>query len=388
MANQNILKFYGTKLDLKVDYSELYDFELSKVDDDYDISLLDLTNEITYTGLTFDSSCISGTTIDDLKPLTFLIGTGQTGNTCETVIRKRTEKGWTLDFVFNKENINWSGGTTFYYWGISGETNQSYFADNNLSFSFTNDGKVKWESYKYSGICDTVSGYSETYYISSGQTGVLCTNGTSTDFNLTFVFERYSEYNNCEIENEGGWNDLIRGPHAISYSGETGVTSTQIVTGYTTTNTISDWVTGGTITNEYIEELNKKWFNERTKRFGVLKIYLNGNRIYKLDDWEEIIPSYRESENEIVQIIGGGVDGYLPIHTGNTEFNILQVKYFEEPLKFPYVRHHYITSIKPNFNITECNSPCENDIVGFFNNGLLTELGDYIMTEDNNIIVY
>ena len=48
MASQNILNFYGTKLDLKVDYSELYDFELAKVDDDYDASLLDLTTEIEF----------------------------------------------------------------------------------------------------------------------------------------------------------------------------------------------------------------------------------------------------------------------------------------------------------------------------------------------------
>ncbi len=57
-------------------------------------------------------------------------------------IRKRTEKGWTLDFVFNRDGIDWSGGTTFYYWGISGETEQENYADNNLSFSFTDDGRV------------------------------------------------------------------------------------------------------------------------------------------------------------------------------------------------------------------------------------------------------
>ena len=390
MANQNILNFYGTKLDLKVDYSELYDFELAKVDDDYDISLLDLTTEINHTGLTFNSSCISGITLNNLKPLVLLVGSGQTGNQCDTTIQKRTEKGWTLDFVFNRGGLPWVSGSTFYYWGISGETNQSYFADNNLSFSFTSDGKIKWESYRYSGVCDTVSGYSESYYTSSGQTNnSLCTNGTSSDFNLTFVFERYSEYNDCEIENEGGLNDLILGPHAISYSGQSGSTTTQIVTGYTITNDIYDWITGETITHEYVEELNKKWFNERNKRLGTLKIYLNGNVIYKIKDWEEIIPSYRKSTNEIVQIFGGGTNGYLPIHTGNTNFTLLQVKYFEEPLKFPYVKHHYLTSIKPNFNISECNSPCDNtNISGFSDVGLLTEFEEYVITEDNNIIVY
>jgi hypothetical protein len=388
MANQNILNFYGSKLDLKVDYSELYDFELSKVDDDYDSQLLDLTTPISHTGLTFDSSCISGNTLNNLKPLVFLIGTGQTGNTCETVIRRRTEKGWTLDFVFNRDSRPWSSGATFYYWGISGETEEKYYADNNLSFSFTSDGRIKWESYRYSGVCDSQSGYTESFYISSGQTETLCTNGTSSDFNVTIVFERYNEYDSCDVENKGGWNDLILGPHAIPYTGGTGTTSTQIVTGYTNTTSISDWVTGGTITNEYVEELNKKWFNERNDRLGILKIYLNGRLIYKLKDWEEIIPSYRNSNNEIVQIYGGGTTGCNGIHTGDTQFILLQVKYFEEPLKFPYVRHHYITSIKNNFNIIECSTPCSEEITVFSLFGLLTEFEDYILTEDNNIIVY
>jgi hypothetical protein len=47
MANQNILSFYGSKLDLKVDYSELYDFELTKVQDNFNAQVLDFTTPIT-----------------------------------------------------------------------------------------------------------------------------------------------------------------------------------------------------------------------------------------------------------------------------------------------------------------------------------------------------
>ena len=35
MSSQNILKFYGSKLDLRLDTSELYDYELGKTDMDY-----------------------------------------------------------------------------------------------------------------------------------------------------------------------------------------------------------------------------------------------------------------------------------------------------------------------------------------------------------------
>ena len=29
--------------------------------------------------------------------------------------RRRTEKGWTLDFVFNRQGLDWSQGRIFYY---------------------------------------------------------------------------------------------------------------------------------------------------------------------------------------------------------------------------------------------------------------------------------
>ena len=383
MNRQNILNFYGSKLDLRLDSSELYDFELSKTQGDYNADVLDLTNEITYTGLTVDSSCYSGFTTPWVLPINELY----TGHTCNFKIKRRTEKGWTLDFVFDRNNIAWSGGTTFYYWGISGETNQSYYADNNLSFKFTNDGRIKWNSYRYSGNCDSTSGYTESYYISSGHTPVLCSGGTSSDFNVTITFDRYKHYQDCDIENEGSWNDLIRGPYPISSTGNSGSTTTQITTGYTITNDYSDWVTGATITNEFIEVLNKKWFNEKQKRLGVLKIYLNGKRIYKLDNWEEVIPSLRKSENDIIQKWGEGTTAYNTIHTGTNLFEIKKVKYFEEPLNFPQVKHHYLTEIKPNFNITECNEDCLDTLSGIFSNTLLTENGEDLITENNNDII-
>ena len=40
MNRQNILNFYGSKLDLKLDSSELYDYQLTKNEDDYDVNLL------------------------------------------------------------------------------------------------------------------------------------------------------------------------------------------------------------------------------------------------------------------------------------------------------------------------------------------------------------
>ena len=51
MNNQDILRFSGSKLDVKLDSSEYYDYELSKVEGDYNVGVLDLNSPITYESL-------------------------------------------------------------------------------------------------------------------------------------------------------------------------------------------------------------------------------------------------------------------------------------------------------------------------------------------------
>ena len=346
MANQNILSFYGSKLDLKVDYSELYDFELTKVQDDYNSQILDFTNSITYTGLTIDSTCLTGLT----TPFQVMVNEPYTGGTCDFTVRRRTEKGWTLDFVFSGNTSN----STFYFLGIEDDLVEKNYADNNLFFTFTSDNRIDWGAYHYSGYCTPDIGYAETYYTASGQTEPLCLGGISSDFNITITFDRYKHYFNCDVENQGGFNDLIPGPHAVPYSntGVTAVTSTQIVTGYTITNDFKDWITGGTLTHDYTEYLNKKWAEERDRRLGTLKIYLNGNPIYKVENFEEVIPSPRQSVNPMVQIWGSSSANYVT----------KKIKYYEEPLDFVHVKHHFKTEIEPYFNINNCVSPCIDNI--------------------------
>ena len=362
MNRQNILNYYGSKLDLKLDSSELYDYQLTTNEVDYDTDVLDLTTPITYSALTIDSSCLT-TPLNDQKPWVVPVNSRYTGDTCDFTVRRRTEKGWTLDFVFNRNSVNWSGGTIFYYIGVDGDTTYTNYLDNNLSFQFTNDGRVKWVSYHYSGYCNT-TGYTETHSLLNGQTPVLCVTGNTSDFNLTIVFNRYKEFTDCDLDNVGGFNNLIRGSHAVEFikplTGVTAMTSTQITTGYTITNTIEDWVTGGTITTEYVEELNKKWAEQRDMRLGDLKFYLNGNLIYTETNWEEIIPSYRD-EQTLIQSWGGG---YNYTYFGNTsktcEFNIKSALYYEEPLDFIHVKHNFRTLTGYTFEI--CNDPCVDDV--------------------------
>jgi len=73
----------------------------------------------------------------------------------------------------------------------------------------------------------------------------------------------------CEIENYGGYNDLILGPHAVSYTSPLSAsTANQIATGYTITNSYDIIVSGATPQYEFIEELNKKWAGEQHGRLG------------------------------------------------------------------------------------------------------------------------
>lgn len=470
MNSQNILKFWGSKLDLKLDSSEYHDYEIYKTDLDYDDAVLDFNTSITYptlkintTGLT-DASCVRNTislvefdnTINDsgytysaftwtltysgftnqllnsdiilqndvyqyldennnihllvidtfneslsnpynlqlsgltnytgftiytgftelsgvtgtsfsclnqlsgltsgeticcpqdpisnAKPWAYQINHGDGDDLCSYKIRRRTEKGWTLDFIFNRESLPWSEGNVFYYWGVRGENDVKNYADNNLSFSFTDDGRIRWQTIRYSGYCATDSGYTETYYTSSGQTPVLCLAGTSDDFNVTISFDRYKHYELCSIENDGGWNDLI--------------------TGRTLITNVYSWLTGETPTYKDIEVLNKSWAEERQRRLGVLTIYLNGRPIYKLKDWEEVIPSTRGYQ-PLIQSWGSGTELSGGIHNmGTSCFNFKRIKYFEEPLNFVRVRHHYLVDSKPFYNIVECNGTCADNVIG------------------------
>jgi len=54
MNRQNILNYYGSKLDLKLDSSELYDYQLTTNEVDYDTDVLDLSTSIVYPSLIID----------------------------------------------------------------------------------------------------------------------------------------------------------------------------------------------------------------------------------------------------------------------------------------------------------------------------------------------
>ena len=194
-------------------------------------------------------------------------------------------------------------------------------------------------------------------------------------YNITIVFERYVYFDTeCEIENYGGYNDLILGPHAVPYTPSlSAVTANQIATGYTITNSYDVIISGSTPQYEFIEELNKKWAGEQHRRLGRLKIYLDGVPIYKIENWEEVIPSLRNSVCQMVQIVGNNLTDYI----------IRRFQYFEEPLNFVHVKHHFYSLISPNYQITPCSSN-----IGDSDIGILQQDSSYIITSDGYTLIF
>ena len=458
MNNQDILRSRGSRLDLRLDNSENNDYELSHDNYDYNASVIDFNNEITYgslkinetlsgctnvrdtvtlteynapisgytysnlsfifqydefvnyfstTGFTYSdlilnndvftyegivdeihyfyisnfNESVTGTTITDfsttilpgkcvftedccvqdpilgVKPWSYQINHGLGDiepKYCDYIIDRRPEKGWTIDLVFNKGLLPWSDGGVFYYLGVKGETDPSLYGDNNLSFKFSDDGRIIWNvihyvtnptyvttttmvpNYtlgylRYETVVTTTCTDPGEFIISSGSTDVLSSICTTDDFNITIVFDRDLRLTDCSIPNVGGWNDLI--------VDETITNPWEVVELQESPNEV------------FTERLNVKWDEERYGRLGTLKIYLNGRPIYKLKNWEEVIPSTRGFQ-PFIQQWGGGVEGYNDIHNGDCNFNILGIKYFDEPMDFVHVYHHHITSIKPNYNIS------------------------------------
>jgi hypothetical protein len=114
-----------------------------------------------------------------------------------------------------------------------------------------------------------------------------------------------------------------------------------------------------TLSNEQ-EILNKKWADERQRRLGILKIYLNGRPIYKLENWEEVIPSERGVQ-PYIQSWGGGTGLMNNIHNGVSCFDIKSIKYYEEPLDFVHVYHDFIMRLN-QYDFDICGENCVDNV--------------------------
>ena len=358
MNTQNIKYFDYNKLKIKLDSSSYFDLTLRN--DEIDLYFLNLSTgmSINDVDLIFNSNCLSGITL----PLEFKINEQIITNTCNFKFENRYNEGWSFNIVFDKTNHNWSDGKVFFYSGIKNELDEVNFVDNNLSFSFTTDGRIIWKSIHYSGGCVNNT-FTKIPILFSGQTNPL---NVENIFDITITFKRNYTLYGCDLLNYGGVNDLI--------------------SGYTITN-INNVLTGATIDVDYVQTITNNWILERNNRLGQLKIYVNGKLFYLKTNWEEIIPTKRTSNNDIYNIFGGGTNNSGNIHSGNTLFNILRIKYWSTYLNYIDIyKQFYNNNLLYLSNNNTLN--CINEITGFFDNQIL--LGDYssLQTNDNNLITY
>jgi hypothetical protein len=247
-------------------------------------------------------------------------------DSCDNLLKRRYEGGWTLDFIFNRNNLDWSYGGVFYHLGTRCENDIKLKSDNDLSFAFDSYGSIVWFSTHFSGYTNDSIGYSGVTYISSGKTNELCVTDGNKDFKITIVFERNSHYD--DINNNGGSYDLI--------------------TGCTLENDIYDIISGNTPIYSYEEVLNSKWSKNLNKRLGTLKIYLNAQPIYSIENWEETIP-YNKGYQPLIQTWGGGSYFVDNILHRLCYFNIKNIRYFDKPLLATEIKHNF------NYDSLFCN---------------------------------
>ena len=94
-----------------------------------------------------------------------------------------------------------------------------------------------------------------------------------------------------------------------------------MISGKTIVNDPIAVISGATEKYDLIENLNLKWWKSLEDRKGILKIYLNGNPIYKYDNWIEIVSSTR-GHQPFIQSWGGGTGLMGEIHEGVCCFDI------------------------------------------------------------------
>ena len=122
---------------------------------------------------------------------------------------------------------------------------------------------------------------------------------------VSTVFERYVTLEDCDLLNWGGLGDV----RELFYPSElNGASYNMIMPPQTHSGDTKEEL------RSYIE-LNRKWFEDRIKRLGILKIYVNGYLFMEIADFEEIIPHELNTEKE-KQLgvpfnisIGGGTQG-------------------------------------------------------------------------------
>ena len=286
---------------------------------------------------------------------------------------------------------------------------------NALGFRITDDMKIGYRAIRYTGSCITTGSTCNTgatfqcgYSIEESYSDPICAfitkSGDScadTWIQVDVVFDRNLYLEDCEIYNNGGINDLVKvrtdkfqryGTHHNSSSGPFGChpnPSPQITP---CKDEYPRFIEDAYFNFNCHKAPVQKWFDEKEYRMGTLTFYINGRRVHKVEDYEEIIPRQLNTNKQTQVGVaynmswGGGALGlretlyptscdYLTANFANQTQNtdqqlimqnfagsfiggISQMMYYIKPLTADEIYHNFLIN-KYRYSLIDCEE-CKN----------------------------
>lgn len=144
-------------------------------------------------------------------------------------------------------------------------------------------------------LCDTgstyVTGYTVDEYCSPLGINYYCEGTDYVDKEhwvyLSFVFERPTTYDVCELLYRGGLGPVVRYEYSASlYNNSVSLIEPPVTNGEEDPYELP------------VVQLNEEWLDELSYRLGKLKVYLNGRLFFIIDNFEEVIPRPLNTERE------------------------------------------------------------------------------------------
>ena len=245
---------------------------------------------------------------------------------------------------------------------------------NSFGLRLTPDYRLGFRAIYYTGSCvmtgSCVTGLTYTTAFTMTEeytTDAICNLTGSTEIGkepwllVSARFERDYCWYGCDLENEGGVNDLVK----IIPPGLDAITSNPIP--------------------EQEIEFTRKWVDELAYRRGTLTLFVNGRPVLKVPDFEEVIPRRLNTKPELQVGVpynmswGGGSQGLLETLTFNADSTcrpyerdyedlgllieknfagtfdggISQMRYYIEPLSNDEIIHNYLVD-KDRYNLIDC----------------------------------
>tara|TARA_R100000900_G_scaffold1977_1_gene3850 strand:- start:3288 stop:5885 length:2598 start_codon:yes stop_codon:yes gene_type:complete len=183
-----------------------------------------------------------------------------------------------------------------------------YYYDDGDSGYWINPGDANYPLEGLENVCNTAKTFECGYEIEESYSEPICAfisqSGTceNTWIQVDVVFDRYLYLEDCEIYNNGGVNDLVkvrvdrfqrygthkphedtRGPFGCHCCGEHGHEPT-------CKDEYPAFIEDAYFDFDCHKSQVQSWFEEKNYRLGTLTFYVNGRRVHKIENFEEIIP--------------------------------------------------------------------------------------------------